>query len=327
MTLQAPDQVLKNAVLLDLNTMDKGDVQLNALYQLNLQWDIHQSVTADKLMSAITDKQIVVSNKVVIGQKQMQQVPALKLICVAATGTNNIDLKAARELGIDVCNVTGYATPSVVQYVFSVLLTLNSRMQEYQAAVQQGRWPQSKMFCLLDYSFHELAGKTLGIVGYGELGQAVAAVARGFGMEVLIARRNKHDSRDNRLELEQMLTKVDVLSLHCPLTAETENLIAKKQLSLLPQGAIVINTARGGVVNEGDLLAALESGHLAGAATDVLTTEPPAKDHLLLKTARSNLIVTPHIAWASVESRQRMIDQVALNISEYLAGRPRNIVN
>jgi len=332
MALQAADNNRKKAVLLDLSSMDINDLQLDALKQIDIDWTINQSTTADNVIAAIADKDIVVSNKVVIGRKEMQQAKALKLICVAATGTNNIDLQAARELGIEVCNVTAYATASVVQYVFSVLLALHSRLPEYQQAVQQGRWSKSKMFCLLDYPFHELDGKTMGIVGYGELGRAVASVAKAFGMQVLVAKRNADDQRPGRIGLTAMLKQTDILSLHCPLTAETENLIAKQQLAQLPKGAIVINTARGGVVNEKDLLDALENNHLAGVATDVLTTEPPPENHLLVSANNVNaptsgLIVTPHIAWASVESRQRMLDQVALNITAFLAGRGRNIVS
>ena len=322
----------KKAVLLDLSSMDKNDLSLDAIRQLELDWEIHQRMSASQVAAAIEDKEIIVSNKVVIGRAEMQQAKVLKLICVAATGTNNIDLQAARELGIEVCNVTAYATASVVQYVFTALLSLQSRLPEYQQAVQQGRWSKSEMFCLLDYPFHELQGKTLGIVGYGELGQAVANVARAFGMNVLVAKRNDDDQREHRIALDQMLMQSDVLSLHCPLTAETENLITEKQLALLPDHAIVINTARGGVVNEKDLLEALDKKIIAGAVVDVLSVEPPPEDHILLTTdgvnqPESGLIVTPHIAWASVESRQRMIDQVALNISDFLAGRPRNIVN
>jgi len=332
MTLQIPANVRKKAVLLDLSSMDRNDLKLDALQQLDIDWTIHQRMPADDVIAAIADKEIVVSNKVEIGRAEMEQAKALKLICVAATGTNNIDLQAARELGVEVCNVTAYATASVVQYVFTTLLSLQSRLPEYQQAVQQGGWSASEMFCLLDYPFHELQGKNLGIVGYGELGQAVANVAKAFGMNVLVAKRNENDQRENRIALDEMLGQCHVLSLHCPLTAETENLITMRQLALLPDDAILINTARGGVVNEKDLLEALDKKMIAAAVVDVLTIEPPPEDHILLNAdgvnqPGSRLIVTPHIAWASVESRQRMIDQVAHNISEFLAGRPRNIVN
>lgn len=312
--------------MLDLDTINRQDLSLDSLHGLPLEWDIRDKVSYDELANAIAGKQVIVTNKVVINRELMQQSPALKLVCVAATGTNNVDLDAARELGIEVCNATTYATASVVQYVFSVMLTLHSRLQDYQQAVKQGNWSKSNIFCLLDYSFNELAGKTLGIVGYGELGQAVAHVARAFGMNVLIAQRNSDDNRPERIALHEMLPQLDVLSLHCPLTEETRNLIAKPELELLPEHAILINSARGGIVNEQDLQLVLESDRIGGVALDVLSTEPPPEDHALLQLDLPNLIITPHIAWGSVEARQRLLDQVALNIESYLSGTIRNSV-
>ncbi|MDH5425255.1 MAG: glycerate dehydrogenase [Gammaproteobacteria bacterium] len=317
----------KQAVVLDLKATDRDDLCLDALKQPAIDWQMVDQADASEVAALIKGKEIVVTNKVVLDRALLAGATDLKLICIAATGTNNVDLQAARELGIDVCNVTGYGTASVVQYVFTTLLSLVSRIPEYQAAVTAGDWSRSKMFCLLDFPFHELNGKTLGIVGYGELGKGVAKIAQAFGMKVLIAARDSADKREDRLPLASLLPAVDVLSLHCPLTEQTSNLISAKEMQLLPKGAIIINSARGGIVDEAALLAAIESGHLGGAATDVLITEPPAQDHILLQKTYPNLIVTPHIAWASIESRQRLFDQVALNISEYLAGRPRNIVN
>jgi len=327
MTLQAMSNSTKQAVVLDLKATDRDDLCLDALKQPAIDWQMVDQADASEVAALIKGKEIVVTNKVVLDRALLAGATDLKLICIAATGTNNVDLQAARELGIDVCNVTGYGTASVVQYVFTTLLSLVSRIPEYQAAVTAGDWSRSKMFCLLDFPFHELNGKTLGIVGYGELGKGVAKIAQAFGMKVLIAARDSADKREDRLPLASLLPAVDVLSLHCPLTEQTSNLISAKEMQLLPKGAIIINSARGGIVDEAALLAAIESGHLGGAATDVLITEPPAQDHILLQKTYPNLIVTPHIAWASIESRQRLFDQVALNISEYLAGRPRNIVN
>lgn len=327
MALQADKKLKDQAVMLDLKAADRDDLNLDSLSSLHLDWCFVDNASPEQVAGLIENKKIIVTNKVEIDKTLLEQATMLKLICIAATGTNNVDLAAARELGIDVCNVTAYATSSVVQYVFSVMLNLMSRMPEYQQAVQSGRWSRSEQFCLLDYSFHELKDKTLGIVGYGELGKAVTTVAKAFGMKVLIAARDKHDKRAGRLQLETMLPELDVLSLHCPLTKETQNLIAQQEIQALPRGALLINSARGGIVNEEALLEAIESGHLGGAATDVLTAEPPPEDHILLQKSHSNLIITPHIAWASIESRQRLIDQVAFNISEYLTGRPRNIVN
>lgn len=327
MTLQVIKKSTKQAVVLDLKATDRDDLCLDTLKQLELDWHMVDQAGASEVAELIQGKEIVVTNKVVLDRAVLENATDLKLVCIAATGTNNVDLQAARELGIDVCNVTGYGTSSVVQYVFTTLLSLVSRVPEYQAAVAAGEWSRSKMFCLLDFPFHELDGKTLGVVGYGELGKGVAKIAQAFGMKVLIAARDSADKREGRLPLASMLPAVDVLSLHCPLTKETSNLISTNEMQLLPKGAIIINSARGGIVDEAALLAAIESGHLGGAATDVLITEPPQTDHILLQKAYPNLIVTPHIAWASIESRQRLFDQVAFNISEYLAGRPRNIVN
>ena len=327
MALQVTDKLIKQAVVLDLKATDSHDLSLKSLESLPLNWLFVDQAADAEVAELIKNKQIVVTNKVKLNRQLLETAPDLKLICISATGTNNVDLTAARELGIDVCNVTAYATASVVQYVFTVLLSLVSRVPEYQQAVNEGAWSRSELFCLLDFPFHELQGKTLGIVGYGELGQAVAKVAQAFGMEIIVAARNADDKRKGRMLLQDMLPKTDVLSLHCPLTDATQQLISDAEFNLLPQGAIVINSARGGVVEESALLRAIENGHLGGAATDVLSTEPPAPEHPLLQKKYNNLIVTPHVAWASIESRQRLIDQVAFTIKEYLAGRPCNIVN
>jgi len=327
MTLQAPDESKRRAVILDLSATDRGDLCLDSVTQLNIDCQLINNASPEQVSGLIADKEIVVTNKVVLDRAILESASSLKLVCISATGTNNVDLVAARELGIDVCNVTGYATPAVVQYVFATMLNLFGRLQEHRLAVRRGEWSHSDQFCLLDFPFHECQGKTLGIVGYGELGKAVAEVAKLFGMKVLIAARNLDDKREGRIPLNLMLPQLDVLSLHCLLNAETEHLISKKELLAMPKGAIVINSARGGIVNEKDLLAVIESGHLGGAATDVLSSEPPPEDHCLLQKEYNNLIVTPHIAWASIESRQRLIDQVALNISAYLEGKSRNIVN
>jgi glycerate dehydrogenase len=214
-----------------------------------------------------------------------------------------VDLDAAARRGIAVCNIRRYATPSVVQHVFALLLSLTRHLSDYQRAVQSGAWQRSGQFCLLDYPIRELGGLTLGIVGYGELGQAVAATAeQAFGMRVLIAQRPGGSAEPGRLPLQQLLPQVDVLSLHCPLTPETRGLIGAEELALMKPDALLINTARGGIINEGALAAALLTGRLGGAGIDVLATEPPGSDSPLLQQPIPNLIVTPHIAWASRQS-------------------------
>ncbi len=256
----------------------------------------------------------------------LSQAKQLRLICVAATGTNNVDLKAAHELGITVTNVAGYATPSVVQHVFSMMLALTTRLTDYSQAVTDGAWQQSSQFCLLNLPIQELAGKNLGIIGYGELGHAVADVAKAFGMRILIAQRAGGDSQAGRVTLEKLLPQVDVLSLHCPLANNTKNLIGERELALMKKGAFLINTARGGIVDEAALASALRLGNIGGAGVDVLTQEPPVKSNPLLESDIPNLIVTPHIAWASRESRQRLVDELVANIKAYLQGEVRNLV-
>jgi len=226
-----------------------------------------------------------------------------------------------------VCNVRGYATPAVVQHVFALILALRTRLVDYRRAVADGRWQRSPHFCLLDYPIRELTGSKLGIVGYGELGKAVARVAEAFGMQVLISQRPGGPERPGRLPLHELLHQVDILSLHCPLTPQTQGLIGGEALKLMRPDALLINAARGGIVDEAALASALRAGRLGGAGIDVLTEEPPLRGSPLLETGVPNLIVTPHIAWASRESRQRLVDEVARNIQAFLAGRPRNLVS
>jgi len=271
----------------------------------------------------------------VIGAAEMDAAARLRLICIAATGTNNVDLNAARERGIAVTHVAGYATPSVVQHVLAIMLGWATRLLEQQQAVQVGDWSRSPHFCLLGEGFRqpvrELAGRRLGIVGYGELGRGVARAAEVFGMEVLVAQRPgtvgaEPNAGRLRMPLTELLQQVDVLSLHCPLTDDTRNLIGADELALLGPEALLINTARGGIVDESALAAALRAGTLGAAAVDTLTAEPPPPHHPLLAADIPNLIVTPHAAWATLEARQRLIDEVAANIAAFVAGERRNRV-
>ena len=313
-------------VMLDVKSIDSGDINFDSLKSVVSDWQFYDFTAEEEVDDRIKGADIIVTNKVKINKNHLTQASALKLICVAATGTNNIDLEAAAELGICVTNVTNYATPSVVPHVFCLILALSRKLNQYQAAIRNGRWQQSEFFCLLDYPISELAGKTLGIIGYGVLGQAVAAVGEAFGMRVLVADRKGVAPREGRVTFEQLMSESDVVSLHCPLTAETSNLIDEKELALMKPGALLINTARGGIVNEAALVTALESGKLGGAGFDVLGNEPPTQGNPLLELELPNLIVTPHIAWASVEARQRVIDEIVKNIAAFRKGEPRNIV-
>lgn len=312
-------------VFLDRGSLGDDGVDFSAFHRCLPQWEYHTGTLPVEVATRIAGARVVVTNKVPVDGEAMAGAKHLRLICVTATGTNNIDMDAARRLGITVCNVPGYATPSVVQLVFALVLALYTRVPAYHQAVRDGRWQQSRQFCFLDYPIHELAGKVMGIVGYGELGRAVARVATAFGMEVVIAKRAGTEQPD-RPPLTQLLPRADVLSLHCPLTPETRGLIGEQELALMKPTAVLINTARGGIVDEAALARALSKGIIAGAGVDVLTREPPVDGNPLLAPAVPNLIVTPHIAWASIEARQRLVDEVTRNIRAFVAGQPRNRV-
>ena len=248
------------------------------------------------------------------------------MIALTATGVNNVDLVAARERGVAVCNIRDYCTPSVVQHVFATLLSLTHSIREYDHALKLGAWEKGEQFTLLHFPIRELAGRTLGIVGYGVLGQGVARVAEAFGMRVLIANRPGGAPEPGRVDLDELLPQVDVLTLHCPITDATRGLISARELSRMRPDAIVINTARGGLIDADALAGALREGRIGGAAIDVLTQEPPVDGNPLLSPDLHNLIVTPHTAWAAKESRQRAIDELAANVGDWLSGGLRGRV-
>lgn len=313
-------------VLLDRGSMDRGDLDFSALESVSPAWRSHEATEEAEVADRIADTTVAISNKVRLDDAALQGASRLRLICISATGTNHVDLDAAKRRGIAVCNVRGYATPSVVQHVFTLMLALSTRLPEYSRAVGEGRWQRDPQFCLLDYPIHEIAGKTLGIVGYGELGQAVAHVAEAFGMRIIVAQRPGVPAVPGRVSLRELLPQVDVLSIHCPLTPETRGLIGVKELALMRPNALLLNTARGGIVDEAALAEALRAGRLGGAGVDVLSEEPPVHGNPLLARDVPNLIVTPHIAWASTEARQRLVDEVAENIRAFLSGVERNRV-
>ena len=314
-------------IFLDSATVDRHDLDLDALKSSLPDWHIRTATPVDEVGHSIQDADIVISNKVRLDRKVFQSASALKLICVAATGTNNVDLAAAEERNIMVCNVRGYATTSVVEHVFSLILALTRHLHDYRTAVSEGKWRNAESFCLLDYPIRELAGLTLGIIGYGELGSAVAAMGKAFGMNILIAQRPGGAAQTGRIPLKQLLSQSDIISLHCPLTDTTRNLIDHGEFSLMNRKALLINTARGGIVNEAALKRALQSGQIAGAAIDVLSEEPPRHGNPLLDGPVPNLIITPHIAWASINARQSLIDELTENVHAFLQGKPRNVVH
>jgi glycerate dehydrogenase len=314
-------------IFLDSATVDRHDLDLDALKSSLADWSIRTTTPVDEVGNTIRGADIVISNKVRLDRKTLHSADSLKLVCVAATGTNNVDLDAAEENNITVCNVRGYATTSVVEHVFSLILALTRHLHDYQTAVNKGRWHTAESFCLLDYPVRELAGQTLGIIGYGELGSATAAMGKAFGMSVVVAQRPGSKPQAGRIPLDQLLSESDVISLHCPLTDTTRNLIGQREFALMGKDTLLINTARGGIVNEIALRQALQSGQIAGAAVDVLSEEPPRQGNPLLDQPIANLIVTPHVAWASINARQSLINELTENIHAFLKGTPRNVVH
>lgn len=306
-------------VFLDTLTMKLAELDTSALQQCMDHWDYFETTAPEQTAARIQDADVVITNKVVLDRALIEGAPKLKLICVCATGTNNIDLQAAAAKGIPVKNVSGYTGSSLSQHTIALLLALATRWHQYSQDVKRGRWSQSPIFCRLDYPVMELAGKKLGIIGYGDLGQKVARLGEALGMQLLIAESFTGEQKPGRVPLQQLLAESDAISLHCPLTADTDQLVNREFLAAMRPGALLINTARGGLVDETALAAALKSGHLGGAALDVLSVEPPPADHPLLATDIPNLIITPHNAWISRESRQRLLDGVVENIRNWRA--------
>ncbi|MFL7962624.1 2-hydroxyacid dehydrogenase [Pseudomonas kielensis] len=315
------------AVFLDHPSLDLGDLDLNPLRSCFGELQLFARTTPDQVIERLKGATVAITNKIVIDAQAMAASPELKLILISATGTNNVDLAAARHHGITVCNCQGYGTPSVAQHTLMLLLNLATRLVDYQKAVGEGRWQQASQFCLLDYPIVELEGKTLGLLGHGELGSAVGRLAEAFGMRVLLGQIPGRPARPDRLPLEQLLPQVDALTLHCPLNEHTRNLIGARELALLKPGAFVVNTARGGLIDEQALAEALRGGHLGGAATDVLSVEPPTQGNPLLAGDIPRLIVTPHNAWGSREARQRIVGQMSENAQGFFSGTARRVVS
>ena len=323
----SPPQV--RIVFLDAATY--GDV---SLVRFTDRWDctIHQVTHPDETHQRLAGHTVAVANKVVIDDAVLNSPEArgLKLIAVAATGTDVIDRQAAARRGVKVCNVPGYATQSVAQFTMALILELATQAGKYIDAVKAGEWQNSPVFSMLTFPAVELSEKKLGIVGHGSIGQAVAQMARSFGMEILVAARPGVSGTipQDRIELPQLLRQADIVSLHCPLTPETRNLINAQSLELMKPTAFLINTARGALVDEAALIDALRKKQIAGAALDVITQEPPPSDHPIIRAAKEldHLIVTPHTAWSARETRERLLQEVEGNISAFLQGRDRNRV-
>lgn len=318
---------MTDAVLLDRETLDLGDLDLSGLEAAAGGLTSYDRTTPDQVVERIGTASIVIVNKVVLTAEVLEACPTLRLICVVATGVNNIDTAAAAARGITVVNCRAYGTESVAQHTLALMLALATSLMPYRDAVRAGRWEQAPNFCFLDYPIVELAGRTLLIVGHGELGSAVGRLAEAFGMTVLIAERpGATTARPDRVLFQEAVREADVVTLHCPLTDETRNLIDANVLKAMKPSAFIINTARGGIVNEDDLANALRNGDIAGAGMDVLTQEPPRAGNPLLAPDIPNLIVTPHSAWGSRTARQRIVEQTVENIEGWRDGQPTRVV-
>ncbi len=313
-------------IFLDFATVSHDDIDPSPLRGALGELVLHDVTPPAGIATRIRDADCVLANKCRIGAEEMDAAPALKLIALAATGYNNIDIAAAKARGIAVTNIRAYCTPAVVQHVFALMLALNQAMDAYRRLLAEGAWKRSAQFTLLDFPIHELNARTLGIIGHGELGSAVGNVADAFGMRVLIAERKGREPRAGRVAFETVLRESDVISLHCPLTPETEHLIDAAALKVMKRDAILINTARGAIVDETALANALRNGEIGGAGIDVLSEEPPVHGNPLLDPGIANLIVTPHIAWAAIESRQRAVQQMADCIAAFRRGERMNRV-
>lgn len=314
-----------NIVVLDGHTLNPGDLSWDALRALGT-CTIHDRTAPDQIAPRARDAEIIITNKTVLSRDTILQLPKLRFIGVLATGFNVVDIAAARERGVPVCNVPAYGTKSVAQLVMALLLELVHRTGHHAETVRAGRWSQSSDFCYWDHPLIELDGLTLGIVGYGRIGEAVAHVARALGMKIIAQSRTpKKVEGVTFVELDTLFREADVISLHCPLTPENKGLVNAARLAQMKPTAFLINTARGPLINEPDLAAALNSGRIAGAALDVLSVEPPPANHPLF-TAR-NCIITPHIAWATRAARARLMEMAVANLKAFLAGHPQNVVN
>ena len=314
------------AVFLDFGTMGADDLDPSPLAESVDDFRVFDSTPANQVAARIDGMDFVFVNKVRLTEQLITAAESLRFIGLTATGVDNVDLDAARKHGVAVCNVRAYCTQSVVEHVFAVLLNLTHSIRGYDRSARSGAWQRADNFCLLEYPIRELSAMTIGIVGHGELGSGVADLARHFDMSVMVARRpgSPDKAGDRRADLEDMLKECDVLSLHCPLTDATRGLIGRPELELMKSDAILINTARGALVDTAALAEALADGTIGAAAIDVLPQEPPLDGDPLLDYAGDNLILTPHIAWGTREARQNAINELAANVRAFLAGKERN---
>lgn len=312
-----------NIVVLDGYKLNPGDLSWDGLHALGA-CTIHDRTAPGDIVARALGAEIVLTNKCPLRAATIAQLPALRYIGVTATGFNVVDAAAARARGIPVCNVPDYGTRAVAQHTFALILELTNAAGHHARTVREGRWVASADWCYWDRPLVELDGRTLGIVGWGRIGRAVAELGRAFGMKILAASRRETPGAE-QVSLDELFRRSDVVSLHCPLTPDTAGLVNAARLALMRRSAFLINTSRGPLIVDADLAAALESGRLAGAAVDVLSAEPPAAGNPLL--AAKNCLITPHNAWAAGAARARLLETSVANVRAFLDGRPTNVVN
>ncbi|HHX2497690.1 TPA: D-2-hydroxyacid dehydrogenase [Neisseria subflava] len=310
-------------VVLDRDTLVNRPFEFDFPHTLSS----YGTTEAHETLARIRGADIVITNKVVISAQAFAENPQLKLVAVTATGVNNVDVEAAKQNGTAVCNIRAYGNESVAEHAFMMMITLMRNLPAYQRDVAAGLWENSPFFCHLGAPMRDLNGKTLAIFGRGNIGKTLAAYAQAFKMNVVFAEHKHAQSvRDGYVSFDEAIRSADVVSLNCPLTPQTANMIGEAELQQMKPGAILINCGRGGLVDEAALVAALKYGQIGGAGFDVLTQEPPRDGNSLLKARLPNLIVTPHIAWASQEAANRLFDILLDNINRFVAGNPQNLV-
>lgn len=314
-----------NIVFLDRATIDLNDINFSSIEEIGNFTSYFQS-TGEEIINRTGSADIIISNKSKITKTVLDSCRNIKMVNVIATGYNNVDIEYAREIGVPVCNVAGYAKNTVPQHTFSLILNLATKMLDYHSDVIAGEWQKSSSFTLLKYPTFELFGKTLGVIGFGVIGKAVANIAAGFGMKVIYFDPNVSGTDDYvSVDLTTLLRESDIVTIHCPLTKDTRNLLDYKELSFMKSSALLINTSRGGIVNENALAYVLNNNLIAGAGVDVLSEEPPVYGNVLFSA--KNCLITPHSAWSTTEARQTLVNETARNIKAFINGEIRNVVN
>ncbi len=312
------------AVFLDWATMGPN-LDISEMRAALPELEVFEATEPEQVAERIADATYVLANKMRLTDELLDNCPNLRFIGLTATGTDNIDVEAAKRHGVAVCNIRAYCTQSVAEHVFACLLSLAHSLGRYVADVRAGAWQQSQDFCMLTHPVRELSSMTLGVVGFGELGRGVARLAEAFNMEVIVsARPGAAEVSDDRVPFDELLARADVITLHCPLTNDTRGLFGAAEFAAMKKDAILINTARGGLVDSAALADALRQGEIAAAAIDVLPKEPPVNGDPLLDYEGDNLLVTPHIAWATFDARQAAIDELTANVVAFQEGRERN---